>query len=131
MLLKGLEKMSLRVLIVDDNELTLTLVSKILELDGYHVDSAINAADAFQKIKIQQPDLAILDVMMPDMNGYELCTRLRQDPFSLTIPILIMTAEGSDQDNERALACGANYLLTKPFDNDVLRKLIKKMIPAS
>jgi CheY-like chemotaxis protein len=123
--------MSLRVLIVDDNELTLTLVSKILELDGYQVDIAFNGADALQIIKLRQPDLAILDVMMPDINGYELCKRLRQDPFSLKIPILIMTAEGSDQDNGRALACGANYLLTKPFDNDVLRKLIRQMIPAS
>jgi CheY-like chemotaxis protein len=123
--------MPLRVLIVDDNELTLTLVSKILELDGYQVDVACNAADAFQIIKLRQPDLAILDVMMPDMNGYELCKQLRQDPYSLRIPILIMTAEGSDQDDDLALACGANYLLTKPFDNDVLRKLIRKMIPAS
>lgn len=121
--------MPMRVLIVDDNELTLTLVSKILELDGYLVDVAFNAADAFQIIRQRQPDLAILDVMMPDMNGYDLCKKLREDPFSLKIPILIMTAEGSDQDNNRALSCGANSLLTKPFDNDVLRKLIKKLIP--
>lgn len=119
--------MPVRILIVDDNELTLTLVSKILELDGYLVDVACNASDALQLIKQRLPDLIILDVMMPDMNGYDLCIRIRQDPYSLSIPILIMTAEGSDQDNERALACGANYLLTKPFNNDVLRKLIKKM----
>jgi len=121
--------MTLRVLIVDDNELTLTLVSKILELDGYIVDVAINAADAFKLIQSFQPDLAILDVMMPDMNGYELCKRLRKEPFSLKIPILIMTAEGSDQDTDRAFACGANDLLTKPFNNDDLRKHIRNLIP--
>jgi len=121
--------MALRILIVDDNELTLTLVSKILELDGYDVDVAINAADAFKMIQSRKPDLAVLDVMMPDMNGYELCKRLRMEPFSLKIPILIMTAEGRDEDTDQALACGANDLLTKPFNNDELRKHIRNLIP--
>jgi DNA-binding response OmpR family regulator len=119
--------MALRVLIVDDNELTLTLVSKILELDGYEVEVASNAADAFRLVTNRMPDLAVLDVMMPDMNGYDLCRKLRQDPYNASMPVMILTAEGSDQDKDRALASGANDLLTKPFNIDDLRKHIKDL----
>ena len=122
--------MTLRVLIVDDNELTLTLVSKILELDGYDVDIASNATDAFKKIQTHLPDLVILDVMMPDMNGYDLCKSLRREPFNVTIPVMILTAEGNDLDKDRALACGANDLLTKPFNIDDLRARIKTLLLA-
>jgi DNA-binding response OmpR family regulator len=117
-----------RVLIVDDNELTLTLVTKILELDGYSVEIASNAIDAIDLIQKRVPDLAILDVMMPDMNGYELCKRLRQAPYSIHIPLMIITAEGSDSDKDRAMACGANDLLTKPFNIDELRKRIQILL---
>lgn len=120
--------MTLRVLIVDDNELTLTLVSKILELDGYDVDIASNATDAFKKIQTHLPDLVILDVMMPDMNGYDLCKSLRREPFNVTIPVMILTAEGNGLDKDRALACGANDLLTKPFNIDDLRARIKTLL---
>jgi len=120
--------MALRVLIVDDNELTLELVSKILELDGYEVDVAYNASDAMNLIRSNIHDLLILDVMMPDMNGYDLCKILRQPPFTIIVPILILTAEGSDQDTVHALDCGANDLLTKPFKIDDLRKHVKDLI---
>ncbi|OGN75837.1 MAG: hypothetical protein A2X25_01445 [Chloroflexi bacterium GWB2_49_20] len=120
--------MTLRVLIVDDNELSLTLVSKILELDGYDVDIASNASDAYKKIQTYLPDLAILDVMMPDMNGYDLCKSLRKEPYNITIPVMILTAEGNNLDKERALACGANDLLTKPFNIDDLRARIKTLL---
>ena len=118
----------LNVLIVDDNEQTLTLVSKILELDGFKVEFASNAADAFRLVKKRMPDLAILDVMMPDMNGYELCKSLRQDPYNASMPVLILTAEGNDLDKQHALACGANDLLTKPFNLDELRKRVKALV---
>jgi DNA-binding response OmpR family regulator len=120
--------MALRVLIVDDNELTLELVSKILELDGYEVDVAYNASDAMNLIRSNKHDLIILDVMMPDVNGYDLCKTLRQPPFTISVPILILTAEGNDQDTFHALDCGANDLLTKPFKIDELRKHVKELI---
>lgn len=121
-------RMTLRVLVVDDNELTLELVSKILELDGYQVDVAYNASDAMNLIQSISHDLLILDVMMPDMNGYDLCKTLRQPPFAISVPILILTAEGNDQDTVHALGCGANDLLTKPFKIDDLRRHVKDLI---
>jgi DNA-binding response OmpR family regulator len=126
---EGMENgMTINVLIVDDNEQTLTLVSKILELDGYKVEIASNATDAFRLVKTRMPDLAILDVMMPDMNGYDLCKSLRQEPYNASMPVLILTADGNDLDKEHALACGANDLLTKPFNLDELRKHIKDLV---
>jgi len=118
----------LRVLIVDDNEMTLTLVSKILELEGYEVDVASNAIDTFNLVEINKYDLLILDVMMPDINGYDLCKKLRGDPHNIDSPILILTAEGNNLEKQRALACGANDLLTKPFNMDVFNSHVKKLL---
>lgn len=118
----------LRILIVDDNEMTLTLVSKILELEGYEVDIASNAIDAFNLIQSKRFDLLILDVMMPDMNGYDLCKKLRSDPYNLKIPVMILTAEGNNLEKQRAVACGANDLLTKPFNMDVFNSHVKTLL---
>jgi len=68
------------VLVVDDNDMNLMLIAKILELEGYQVASARNGREAIQSVVAKMPDLAILDVMMPDMDGYELCQKLRQPP---------------------------------------------------
>jgi DNA-binding response OmpR family regulator len=120
--------MKLRILIVDDNEMTLTLVSKILELEGYEVSIASNAIDTFEQIKIHNFELIILDVMMPDMNGYDLCKKLRGEPFNLDIPIMILTAEGNNSEKQRALDCGANDMLTKPFNMKIFNSHIKALL---
>lgn len=117
-----------KILIIDDNEMTLTLVSRILGLDGYQVDSARNATEALAYLNENLPDLVIMDVMMPDMNGYDLCRRVRSETRLVSIPIMIMTAEGSDLDNAKALESGANGLMTKPFNIDSLRQRIKELI---
>lgn len=118
----------LRVLIVDDNEMTLTLVSKILQLEGYDVDIASNAIDTFNLIGANKYDLLILDVMMPDMNGYDLCKRLRSEPLNLKTPVMILTAEGNNLEKQRALDCGANDLLTKPFNMEVFNSHVKILL---
>jgi DNA-binding response OmpR family regulator len=120
--------MNLRILIVDDNEMTLTLVSKILELEGYKVDIASNAIDTFNLIRLNKYDLLILDVMMPDMNGYDLCASLRSEPYNMTTPVMILTAEGNNLEKQRALACGANDLLTKPFNMENFNLHVKALL---
>jgi len=120
--------MKMRILIVDDNEMTLTLVSKILELEGYDVEIASNAIDTFNLIEKNKFDLLILDVMMPDMNGYDLCKKLRSEPHNIKTPVMILTAEGSNLEKQRALACGANDLLTKPFNMDVFNSHVKTLL---
>lgn len=120
--------MKLRVLIVDDNEMTLTLISKILQLEGYEVDIASNAIDTFNLIDNNQFDLIILDVMMPDMNGYDLCKRLRGEPLNIKTPVMILTAEGNNLEKQHALECGANDLLTKPFNMEVFNSHVKILL---
>jgi CheY-like chemotaxis protein len=120
--------MPYRILVVDDNEINLTLVAKILELEGYEVTGARNGMEAIQSIIHDKPNLAILDVMMPDMDGYELCQRLRQPPISASMPIVMLTAMNSDMEKQLALEAGANDIWSKPFDMDTFRRHIGELL---
>jgi CheY-like chemotaxis protein len=104
--------MSYSVLVVDDNDMNLTLIAKILELEGYQVVLARNGREAIQAVMLSMPDLAILDVMMPDMDGYELCQKLRQPPLNVVVPIVLLTAMNSDM--ERSLAIKAGRTISGP-----------------
>ena len=117
------------ILIVDDNDVNLELLGRILELEGYRIMKAYNGMAAIQSVMNEMPDLAILDVMMPDIDGYELCRRLRQPPLEIKIPIVMLTAMNSDTENEHALEAGANEIWSKPYQMEVftgrLRELLK------
>ncbi len=117
-----------RILVVDDNELNLTLIGKILEMEGYQVTSAKNGAEAIGAVESAAPDLAILDVMMPDMDGYELCKKLRQPPLNSRFPIVMLTAMTSPEERRLALDAGANDIWAKPFDMDVFRKSVVDLL---
>jgi len=120
--------MPYHILVVDDNDMNLVLLSKILEMEGYQVSTAQNGMDAIQMALQKIPDLAILDVMMPEMSGYELCRKMRQPPFTTKIPIVLLTAMSSDEDRLEALEAGANDIWTKPFDMDLFRRRIGELI---
>lgn len=120
--------MSYRILVVDDNDLNLSLIAKILELEGYQVTLARNGTEAIQAVTSSMPDLAILDVMMPDMDGYELCQKLRQPPLNARIPIVMLTAMSSEEERRLALAAGANDIWSKPFDMDAFRKSVGELL---
>jgi putative two-component system response regulator len=75
-----------------------------------------------------KPDLAILDVMMPDMDGYELCRRLREPPINAEMPIVMLTAMNSDMERGLALEAGANDIWSKPFDVDTFRRRIGELV---
>ena len=74
------------------------------------------------------PDLALLDVMMPDMNGYELCRRLRQTPINTKIPIVMLTAMSSEGERAQAMEAGANDIWSKPFDMSLFRRRIGELL---
>ncbi len=116
------------ILVVDDNELNLTLIGKILEMEGYQVTSAKNGTEAIGAVESAAPDLAILDVMMPDMDGYELCKKLRQPPLNSRFPIVMLTAMTSPEERRLALDAGANDIWAKPFDMDVFRKSVVDLL---
>ncbi len=116
------------ILVVDDNDMNLALVSKILELEGYDVAVACDGVEAIQSVISNKPDLAILDVMMPDMDGYELTRKLREPPISGTMPIILLTAMNSDMEKALAIEAGANDIWSKPFDMDTFRRRIGELI---
>ena len=74
------------------------------------------------------PDLAILDVMMPDMDGYQLCQKLRQPPLNVVVPIVLLTAMSSDMERELAKKAGANDIWSKPFDMELFRRRIGELL---
>jgi CheY-like chemotaxis protein len=116
------------ILVVDDNDMNLTLVAKILELEGYRVVSARNGREAIQAVELSMPDLAILDVMMPDMDGYELCQKLRQPPLNVVVPIVLLTAMNSDMERSLAIKAGANDIWSKPFDMELFRRRVGDLL---
>jgi CheY-like chemotaxis protein len=120
--------MAYHILIVDDNDMNLVLLSKILELEGHQVTTAQNGVEAIQSAEKILPDLVILDVMMPDMNGYELCRKMRQSPLIKKIPIVMLTALSEERERAQALEAGANDIWTKPFDMGLFRKRIGELI---
>ncbi len=116
------------ILIVDDNDTNLNLLAKILEIEGYQVTKARTASEAIRKVIDRMPDLIILDVMMPDMNGYDLCRTLRRSPLGVTNPIVMLTALNAEEDRKKALEAGAADILSKPFDMDVFTSRISEYL---
>ena len=120
--------MPLRILVVDDEIINLRLVSRLLEIEGYEVISAQNGEAALRLTGQSPPDLALLDVMMPDMDGYELCRRLRQNPKTVGIPIVMLTALVDENDRLKGIEAGADDCLPKPFDLEMLRTLLTRFL---
>jgi DNA-binding response OmpR family regulator len=113
------------ILIVDDDLQLLQLVALNLELEGYDVLLAGDGQQALTQIETQAPDLVLLDVMMPRMNGFAVCHRVRE--FS-TVPIIIITAQGRSQDKVRGLDLGADDYLTKPLNMDELLARVRAVL---
>jgi DNA-binding response OmpR family regulator len=120
--------MPTKILIVDDNEINLKLLSKVLEMGGYQVLTARSAKDAIQLIQENRPNLALLDVMMPDMDGYELCRTLRQPPIRAVFPIVMLTALNDERERALALKAGADDLWGKPFEMDEMRSRLEALL---
>src|SRR6267378_4687613 len=108
-----------RILVVDDVPRNVRLLEAVLTGEGYEVVSAGSGADAIEAIAANPPDLVLLDIRMPDMDGYEVCRRLRADPAAQFLPIVMVTsAEG--EERVAALEAGADDFVAKPFNNDEL-----------
>jgi signal transduction histidine kinase/ligand-binding sensor domain-containing protein/DNA-binding response OmpR family regulator len=119
-----------RVLVVDDNADLLSFLTS--ELSGiYHVDTAVDGMQAIEHIEQSRPDIIISDVMMPEMDGIELCRRLKSNPKYSAIPLIILTAKHDEQAKVEGLTIGADDYITKPFNCDLLRLRIKKLLDLS
>ncbi|MBN8579856.1 MAG: response regulator [Anaerolineae bacterium] len=109
------------ILIVDDEYSGRQTLESILEADGYQIEMAENGMQALEMVKIIQPDVILLDVMMPGMTGFEVCQRIRNDPLVAEIPIIVLTALDDRESLLNALKAGADDFITKPFDRHELR----------
>lgn len=117
-----------RILLADDSIITLKTIYTFLQKQGYQISIAKTGTEALQMATTIQPDLILMDVQMPDMDGLEATRRLRMDPKSKRIPVIAVTALAMPGDRERCLAAGANDYLSKPVDLKVLQKIINTYI---
>ncbi len=123
--------MTKTILVVDDEEEILSLVKKILMGEAYRILTAKNAEEVFATLSHERPDLILLDVMMPAMDGFEVCKKLKSDPATTHIPVVMLTVLATNSDIRKALDLGAAAYLIKPFDPDVLDKEIKAILHRS
>jgi diguanylate cyclase (GGDEF)-like protein len=103
------------ILIVDDNPTNLRLLSKLLAQEGYEVRKALDGSMALKSVRMLLPDLILLDLMMPNLNGYEVCQQLKSDPYTADVPIIVLSALNASFDKVKAFQSGATDYITKPF----------------
>lgn len=116
------------VLVADDDEDILQLVSFRLERAGYNVVTAADGQQALAAAREHQPDLAVLDVMMPGLNGYEVTRQLRADSATAQIPVILLTARVQEADVSRGFEAGADDYLRKPFSPQELRSRVQAIL---
>ncbi len=119
-----------RILIVDDEPINLDILQTRLGVHGYEVLTATNGEEALSTAKTQQPDLILLDIMMPKMSGFEVCRHLKSNPETRDIFVVMITALNETGDIERDTECSADDYLTKPVDRQALVKLVRTMLEA-
>ena len=112
--------MGCRVLFIDNDPLVGKLVRDLLEQEGYQVAVAISGKEGLNIARAQPPDVFLLDIMMPGMDGFQVCEAIRRDDALRSIPVVMLTALESQKLNERAFAVGAEACMTKPFSPDRL-----------
>jgi len=117
-----------RILIVDDEEKNVRLMAAILKNYGYDFETARNGREALEKTKEYSPDLIFLDIMMPEMDGYEACKRLKEDPLTQHLPVVMVTALADKESKIRGLEAGANDFLAKPVDSSELMVRAKNLL---
>ena len=117
-----------RILVVDDEPEAVDLLEYNLKQSGYTVSTAGDGAEALKKARSQPPDLIVLDVMLPEMDGFEICKTLRLDGATAKIPVIMLTAKAAEIDRVLGLELGADDYLTKPFSTRELLLRIKKIL---
>jgi DNA-binding response OmpR family regulator len=120
--------MAKKILIVEDDPAVLRAISYMLEKEGYNVLTAADGLSGLTKAKGENPDLLVLDVMLPGIDGFEICHRLRAEPQTAQLPILMLSAKGQAADKAMGLQVGANEYLTKPVERLVLLGRVEALL---
>lgn len=117
-----------KILIVDDEQDLLDFVKLRLEANNYTVITAIDGDEALLVFKKERPDLVLLDILMPKLDGFKVCQMLKKDPLTKNIPVIMLTAKDRLDDIKQAKHAGANGYIIKPFDADTLLFDIKEQL---
>ncbi len=117
-----------KVLVIEDNLQTVKLVKFILEKNDYSTISAKDGKEGLRMARKRKPDLIILDLMLPEMDGYQVCEALKADPNTKDIPVLVLTALDTGPDFEKALEKKADWYITKPFEAQHLLRRVTYLI---
>ncbi len=117
-----------KILVVDDVELNLELQKTYLTSSGYDVVVAMDGEEALEKVETEHPDLVLLDVMMPKLNGFEVCQILKNDPKTQFIPVIMVTALQDVEDRVRGIESGADDFISKPFNKMELMARVKSLL---
>ena len=114
------------VLVVEDDREINELIGAYTQIAGFEYRSALDGTTALREAHERVPAAVVLDLMLPDIDGFEVCQRLKSEPDTKPIPVIILTALGGDANKQRGHACGAVEYLLKPFDPDVLLKALSR-----
>ena len=118
-----------KILVVDDEPFIVQMVTSRLTASGYETVSGSDGQEAVQKARTEKPDHIILDVMMPKMDGFQVCATLKQDVRFQNIPIILFTAKFNDEANQIGIQdCGADAFISKPFDAKMLLEKIAQLL---
>jgi CheY-like chemotaxis protein len=123
----GAERRRERILVVDDVPANVRLLEAVLAAQGYEVIAAGDGGEALEAVAAEQPDLVLLDVLMPVLDGYEVCRRLRADPATAVLPVVMVTSS-EGQEKTRAIAAGADDFIPKPFDHEELLVRVRSLL---
>ncbi|MDH5661650.1 MAG: response regulator [Elusimicrobiota bacterium] len=117
-----------KILVVDDEKYVVELIRDILETGGYRVIPAYSAKEALEKVYTESPDLILLDILMPRVDGYQVCRQIREDLLLSNIPIIMLTVKGGEKDEIKGLGSGADDYIVKPFRPGVLLARVKMVL---
>ena len=120
--------MDKKILVVEDDPATLRLVDYSLRHNGYQVFTASNGLEGLRKVQDEKPDLVILDVMLPGIDGFEICHRLRSEPDTAQMPVLMFSAKAQEIDRDTGLKVGADDYLSKPADPAEIVKRVEGLL---
>lgn len=117
-----------RILLIEDDDIIRQLILDLLDIEGFEVISAEDGQSGLQLAQEQIPDLILCNVTMPDLDGYQVFTALRQNPVTQGIPFIFLTAQASKDSKVQALQLGASGYITKPFSSDELIRAISNQL---
>ena len=117
-----------KILVVDDEPELVKAMQIRIELAGYEILVACNGREGLAKAHKEKPDLIILDLMLPKMDGYKVCAMLKHDARYMKIPIIMLTARAQESDEKLGYECGADDFITKPFQHEAVLAKIKELL---